>query len=137
MGTRLYVGPKEQQRLTTADQKLELTVDYGWLTPLSSPLFWLMTYINKFFHNWGVSILLLTLMVKLAFYPLSAASYKSMARMKKLAPRMKTLKERYGDDKQKFQQEMMAIYKKEKVNPLGGCLPIVIQIPVWCCLLMH
>ena len=131
VGTRLYVGPKEQQRLTTADQKLELTVDYGWLTPLSSPLFWLMTYINKFFHNWGVSILLLTLMVKLAFYPLSAASYKSMARMKKLAPRMKTLKERYGDDKQKFQQEMMAIYKKEKVNPLGGCLPIVIQIPVF------
>ena len=131
VGTRLYVGPKEQQRLTTADQKLELTVDYGWLTPLSSPLFWLMTYINKFFHNWGVSILLLTLLVKLAFYPLSAASYKSMARMKNLAPRMKTLKERYGDDKQKFQQEMMAIYKKEKVNPLGGCLPIVIQIPVF------
>jgi YidC/Oxa1 family membrane protein insertase len=128
---RLYVGPKEQQRLKTAAQKLELTVDYGWLTPLSSPLFWLMTYINKFFHNWGVSILLLTLLVKLAFYPLSAASYKSMARMKNLAPRMKTLKERYGDDKQKFQQEMMAIYKKEKVNPLGGCLPIVIQIPVF------
>ena len=90
-----------------------------------------MTYINKFFHNWGVSILLLTLLVKLAFYPLSAASYKSLARMKNLAPRMKPLKERYGDDKQKFQQEMMAIYKKEKVNPLGGCLPIVIQIPVF------
>ena len=79
--------------MITADQKLELTVDYGWLTPLSSPLFWLMTYINKVFHNWGVSILLLTLLVKLAFYPLSAASYKSMARMKKLGPRMKTLKE--------------------------------------------
>jgi len=131
VGARLYVGPKEQKRMITADQKLELTVDYGWLTPLSSPLFWLMTYINKVFQNWGVSILLLTLLVKLAFYPLSAASYKSMARMKKLGPRMKTLKERYSDDKQKFQQEMMAIYKKEKVNPLGGCLPILIQIPVF------
>ena len=131
VGARLYVGPKEQKRMVKAEQKLELTVDYGWLTPLSSPLFWLMTYINKVFHNWGVSILLLTLLVKLAFYPLSAASYKSMARMKKLGPRMKTLKERYSDDKQKFQQEMMAIYKKEKVNPLGGCLPILIQIPVF------
>ena len=128
---RMYVGPKEQRRMVTADQKLELTVDYGWLTPISSPLFWLMTYINKVFPNWGISILLLTLLVKLAFYPLSAASYKSMARMKKLGPRMKTLKERYPDDRQKFQQEMMAIYKKEKVNPLGGCLPIVIQIPVF------
>ena len=131
VGTRLYVGPKEQQRMVTAEQKLELTGDYGWMTPVSSPLYWLMTYINKFVINWGVSILLLTLLVKLAFYPLSAASYKSMARMKKLGPRMKTLKERYSDDKQKFQQEMMAIYKKEKVNPLGGCLPIVIQIPVF------
>ena len=131
VGARLYVGPKEQKRMVTAEQKLELTVDYGWMTPVSSPLYWLLTYINKFVINWGASILLLTLLVKLAFYPLSAASYKSMARMKKLGPRMKTLKERYGDDKQKFQQEMMAIYKKEKVNPLGGCLPIVIQIPVF------
>ena len=131
VGARLYVGPKEQQRMREAGQKFELTVDYGWFTPLSSPLFWLMTYINKVFQNWGVSILLLTFIVKLVFFPLSAASYKSMARMKKLGPRMKTLKERYGDDKQKFQQEMMAIYKKEKVNPLGGCLPILIQIPVF------
>jgi len=131
VSARLYVGPKEQSRMVTAEQKLELTVDYGWLTPISSPLFWLLTHIHKVVQNWGASILLLTLMVKLVFYPLSATSYKSMARMKKLGPRMKTLKERYGDDKQKFQQEMMAIYKKEKVNPLGGCLPIVIQIPVF------
>jgi YidC/Oxa1 family membrane protein insertase len=128
---QLYVGPKETQRMIEVDQKLELTVDYGWLTPVSSPLFWIMTYIQRVVHNWGVSIILLTLLVKLVFFPLSAASYKSMARMKKMQPRMKTLKERFGDDKQKFQQAMMEIYKKEKINPLGGCLPIVIQIPVF------
>ena len=131
LATRMYVGPKETQRLIKADAKLELTVDYGWLTPVSSPLFWIMTYIQRVVSNWGVSIILLTLLVKLVFFPLSAASYKSMARMKKMQPRMKTLKERFGDDKQKFQQAMMEIYKKEKINPLGGCLPIVIQIPVF------
>ena len=131
LGARLYVGPKETQRMITADNHLELTVDYGWLTPVSSPLFWIMTYINGVVNNWGVSIILLTLLVKIVFFPLSAASYKSMARMKKMQPRMKTLKERFGDDKQKFQQAMMEIYKKEKINPLGGCLPIVIQIPVF------
>ncbi len=131
LGSRMYVGPKETQRLIKADAKLELTVDYGWLTPVSSPLFWIMTYIQRVVNNWGVSIILLTLLVKLVFFPLSAASYKSMARMKKMQPRMKTLKERFGDDKQKFQQAMMEIYKKEKINPLGGCLPIVIQIPVF------
>jgi YidC/Oxa1 family membrane protein insertase len=131
LGTRMYVGPKETQRMMKADAKLELTVDYGWLTPVSSPLFWIMTYIQRVVSNWGVSIILLTLLIKLVFFPLSAASYKSMARMKKMQPRMKTLKERFGDDKQKFQQAMMEIYKKEKINPLGGCLPIVIQIPVF------
>ena len=127
----MYVGPKETERMIKADNQLELTVDYGWLTPVSSPLFWVMTYINRVVNNWGVSIILLTLLVKLVFFPLSAASYKSMARMKKMQPRMQTLKERFGDDKQKFQQAMMEIYKKEKINPLGGCLPIVIQIPVF------
>ncbi len=114
-----------------AENKLELTVDYGWLTPVSSPLFWVMTYIHRAVNNWGVAIILLTLLIKLIFFPLSAASYKSMARMKKMQPRMKTLKERFGDDKQKFQQAMMEIYKKEKINPMGGCLPIIIQIPVF------
>ena len=93
--------------------------------------FWLLNYIHGVVKNWGVAIILLTLLVKLVFYPLSAASYKSMARMKNLQPRMKTLKERFGDDKQKFQQAMMEIYKKEKINPFGSCLPIVIQIPVF------
>ena len=128
----LYVGPKEQKRLGVQDaQGLKLTVDYGWLTPIANPLFWLLEKIYSFTQNWGFAIILLTLLVKLVFYPLSAASYKSMAKMKKLQPRMATLKERYSDDKQKFQQEMMKMYKAEKVNPAGGCLPILVQIPVF------
>jgi YidC/Oxa1 family membrane protein insertase len=110
---------------------LKLTVDYGWLTPIANPLFWLLENIFSFTQNWGWAIILLTLLVKMVFYPLSAASYKSMAKMKKLQPRMATLKERYSDDKQKFQQEMMKMYKAEKVNPAGGCLPILVQIPVF------
>ncbi len=129
--TRIYVGPKEQDRIREPAEGLILTVDYGWLTPVSSPLFWILEKINDFVKNWGWSIIILTLLVKIVFYPLSAASYKSMAKMKKLQPRLKTLKERYGDDKQKMNQEMMQIYKKEKINPLGGCLPILIQIPVF------
>ena len=129
--TQLYVGPKEQTRIKTPAEGLILTVDYGWLTPVSSPLFWILEKIYSFVQNWGWSIIILTLMVKIVFYPLSAASYKSMGKMKKLQPRLKTLKERYGDDKQKLNQEMMQIYKKEKINPLGGCLPILIQIPVF------
>ena len=129
--TQIYVGPKEQSRIRDPAEGLILTVDYGWLTPVSSPLFWILQKINDFVGNWGWSIILLTLLVKLVFYPLSAASYKSMAKMKKLQPRLKTLKERYGDDKQKLNQEMMQIYKKDKINPLGGCLPILIQIPVF------
>ncbi|MXZ80168.1 MAG: membrane protein insertase YidC [Gammaproteobacteria bacterium] len=128
----LYAGPKEQIRL---DQQgapgLKLTVDYGWLTPVASPLFWLLQKIHGFTNNWGWAIIFLTVLVKLVFYPLSATSYKSMAKMKKLQPRMATLKERYGDDKQRFQQEMMKMYKEEKVNPAGGCLPILVQIPVF------
>ena len=131
MPARMFVGPKENKRLVEADRQLELAVDFGWLTPVSAPLFWLLTQIQRVVVNWGLSIVLLTALVKLVFFPLSAASYKSMAKMKKLGPRMKTLKERYGDDKQKFQQAMMEMYKKDKINPLGGCLPIVVQIPVF------
>ena len=132
INTVLFVGPKEQARL--AQQQAEgllLTVDYGWLTPIANPLFWLLNKIHGVVHNWGWAIILLTLVVKAIFYPLSAASYKSMAKMKRLQPRLKTLKERYGDDKQKFQQETMKLYKTEKVNPAGGCLPILVQIPVF------
>jgi len=128
----LFAGPKEQVRLDEQGAPgLKLTVDYGWLTPIASPLFWLLQKIHGFTNNWGWAIIFLTFLVKLVFYPLSATSYKSMARMKKLQPRMVTLKERYGDDKQRFQQEMMKMYKEEKVNPAGGCLPILIQIPVF------
>ncbi len=129
--SQIYVGPKEQDRIKDPAEGLILTVDYGWLTPVSSPLFWILDKINDVINNWGWSIILLTVLVKLVFYPLSATAYKSMGKMKNLQPRLKTLKERYGDDKQKFQQEMMQIYKKEKINPLGGCLPILIQIPVF------
>ena len=127
----LFAGPKEQERLNQYAEGFALTVDYGWLTPVSVPLFWVLNKINEFVKNWGWSIVLLTFLIKLAFYPLSAASYKSMAKMKKLQPRLQTLKERHGSDKAKLNQAMMEIYKKEKVNPLGGCLPIVIQIPVF------
>ncbi len=132
VNTVLFVGPKEQARLDEQNAKaLKLTVDYGWLTPIASPLFWLLTKIHGLVKNWGWSIILLTVLVKAIFYPLSAASYKSMAKMKKLQPRMATLKERYTDDKAKFQQEMMKLYKSEKVNPAGGCLPVLVQIPVF------
>ena len=130
--TRLFIGPKEQVRLKQQEvEGLMLTVDYGWLTPIATPLFALLQWIHGVVKNWGWAIIILTFLVKLAFYPLSAASYKSMAKMKTMQPRLKTLKERYGDDKQKLNQAMMEMYKKEKINPLGGCLPIVIQIPVF------
>ena len=128
---QLFIGPKEQDRLDAAAEGLVLSVDYGWLTAVSAPLFWLLNWIFKLLGNWGWAIIFLTLLIKLVFFPLSAASYKSMAKMKNLQPRMKTLKDRYGDDRQKFQQEMMKIYKEEKINPLGGCLPILVQIPVF------
>jgi YidC/Oxa1 family membrane protein insertase len=127
----LYIGPKEQDRLEEAAKGMVLTVDYGWLTAIAAPLFWLMSAIHDLVGNWGWSIIFLTVLIKLVFFPLSAASYRSMAKMKNLQPRLKTLKERYGEDRQKFQQEMMKIYKEEKINPLGGCLPILIQIPVF------
>lgn len=129
--TRLFVGPKLQHQMEQVAPGLELTVDYGMLTFLSKPLFWLLEYIHKVVNNWGWAIVILTLIIKLAFYKLSAASYKSMANMRKLAPKLQQLRERYGDDRQRMSQAMMEMYKKEKINPLGGCLPILVQIPVF------
>jgi YidC/Oxa1 family membrane protein insertase len=128
---RLYVGPKEQTTLADIAPGLELTVDYGRLTFLAKPIFAAMEFIHKIVGNWGWSIILLTMLIKLAFYKLSATSYRSMANMRKMQPRMKALKERFGDDKQKLNEAMMKMYKEEKINPLGGCLPIVVQIPVF------
>lgn len=128
---RFYAGPKTQGILEKIAPGLELTVDYGVLTILAKPLFWGLKYIHSVVNNWGWSIILLTVFIKLMFYKLSEASYRSMANMKKLHPRLVTLKERYADDKQKLHQAMMDIYKKEKINPLGGCLPILVQIPVF------
>jgi YidC/Oxa1 family membrane protein insertase len=129
--TRLFIGPKLQDEMKEVAPGLELTVDYGLLTVLAQPLFWLLKTIHGLLGNWGWAIVFVTILIKLAFYKLSETSYKSMANMRKLAPRMKTLKERYGDDRQKLNQAMMEMYKKEKINPLGGCLPIVVQIPVF------
>jgi len=135
LNTRVYIGSKEQSRLKKYEKEgiegFDLTVDYGVLTFIADPLFTVLSWIHDVVGNWGWSIILLTILIKLMFYPLSAASYRSMGKMKKLQPRMATLKERYKDDRQKFQMEMMALYKKEKVNPAGGCLPILIQIPVF------
>lgn len=127
----LYIGPKVQDKLEKIAPGLELTVDYGMLTFIAKPLFWVMDWIYKVVHNWGWAILILTLIIKLVFYPLSAASYRSMANMRRLAPKLQQIKERYGDDRQRMSQAMMDIYKKEKINPLGGCLPMLVQIPVF------
>lgn len=131
IGTRLFAGPQEQTRLKEVAPGLEYAVDYGWLTIIATPLFWLLSTIQKLVHNWGLAIILLTVLIKAAFYPLSAASYKSMAHMKKVAPRLQQIKERYGDDREKLHQAMMELYKTEKINPMGGCLPILVQVPVF------
>ncbi|KAF0103321.1 MAG: preprotein translocase subunit YidC [bacterium] len=128
---RLYAGPQELSKIKALAPGLDLVVDYGWLTVLAYPLFILLNWLHGLVHNWGVAIILLTVIIKLVFFPLSAASYKSMAKMRKLAPRLQHLKERYGDDRQKLHEAMMKIYKEEKINPLGGCLPILVQIPVF------
>jgi YidC/Oxa1 family membrane protein insertase len=112
-------------------QGLPLVVDYGWLTIFAAPIFWCLELIHNVVGNWGWAIVLLTIAIKALFYPLSAASYKSMAKMRTITPRLVALRERYGDDKQKLNQEMMNLYKTEKINPLGGCLPILVQIPVF------
>lgn len=127
----LYAGPKIQSHLKTLSPGLELTVDYGFLWFIAQPIFWLLGVIHSILGNWGWSIIALTVLIKLAFFPLSAASYKSMARMRAVAPKMAALKEQFADDRQKLSQGMMELYKKEKINPLGGCLPILVQMPVF------
>ncbi|MGK0443177.1 MAG: YidC/Oxa1 family membrane protein insertase [Bermanella sp.] len=129
--TSLYLGPKDQDRLAEISENLELTVDYGWLWWVAQPLFWLLQVIHSIVGNWGWSIIFLTILVKLAFFPLSATSYRSMANMRRVAPKLTALREQYGEDRQKLSQEMMGLYKKEKINPLGGCLPILVQMPVF------
>ena len=129
--TPLYAGPQVQKTLTALAPGLDYVVDYGWLTPIAAPIFWTLQKIHQFVGNWGWSIVILTILIKLMFFPLSAKSYKSMAQMRGLAPRLQRLKEQYGDDRQKLHQAMMELYKTEKINPLGGCLPVVVQIPVF------
>lgn len=131
IGVNLYLGPKEHKILKKLPEGMDLTVDYGLLTVISAPLFWLLSAIHRLLGNWGWAIIVLTILIKAVFYPLSAKSYKSMAHMRKMQPRLQALKERFGDDRQKLNQAMMELYKTEKINPLGGCLPIVVQIPVF------
>jgi len=131
IGAPLYVGPQEQHRLRAAAPGFDLVVDYGWLTIIAWPLFWLLEKFHGLSGNWGVAIILLTVTIKIVFFPLSAASYKSMAKMKLITPRLTKLREMYGNDRARMNQAMMELYKTEKINPLGGCFPIVVQIPVF------
>ncbi len=130
-GSRFYAGPKDQDSLEKIAPNLNLTVDYGFLWWIAVPLFHLLQWLYGFLGNWGLAIIALTVIVKLVLFPLSAASYRSMANMKRVAPQMKKLQERYSSDRQKLSQEMMAFYKKEKVNPLGGCLPMLLPMPIF------
>jgi YidC/Oxa1 family membrane protein insertase len=129
--TKLYVGPQDQNKLKALAPGLDLVANYGWVTVIALPLFWVLQWIESVVGNWGWAIIGLTVLIKLAFFPLSAASYKSMARMRVVTPKMQKLKEQFGSDKARLNQEMMELYKKEKINPLGGCLPILVQIPVF------
>ena len=131
VGAQLYTGPKIQDRLEAIAPSLELTVDYGFLFFIGQPLFWLLTFFYGFIGNWGWSIILVTLVIKLAFFHLSATSYKSMANMRRVGPEMQRIKDQHSGDRQKMSQAMMELYKKEKINPLGGCLPILVQMPVF------
>ncbi len=128
--TPLYVGPA-QTKLDDVALGLGLTVDYGIFTIFAAPLFWLMSLLNDWVHNWGVAIILLTVLIKLAFFPLSATSYRSMAKMRVVAPKLEKIKQQYGDDRERLNRAMMDLYKTEQINPLGGCLPVLIQIPVF------
>jgi YidC/Oxa1 family membrane protein insertase len=125
----LFVGPKLQAELEQLAEGLDLTVDYGWLVFIAKPMYWILDKINGVVGNWGWTIIIFTILIKLAFFKLSETSYRSMANMRKLTPRIQALKDRYGDDKQRMQQAMMEMYKTEKINPLGGCLPMLVQIP--------
>ena len=127
----LYAGPQEQDKLEAIAPGLDLVVDYGWLTIIAAPLFWVMQLFQSFIGNWGWTIIALTVLLKLIFFPLSAASYRSMAKMRVVMPQMTRIKENNKDDRARMNQEMMELYKREKINPLGGCLPVVVQIPVF------
>jgi YidC/Oxa1 family membrane protein insertase len=131
---KLFAGPKVQPMMENIAPGLELTVDYSFLTFIGKPIYWVLNQIYNAVGNWGVAIIGVTLCIKLLFFPLSQSSYKSMAKMRKIQPRLKEMQERFADDRPRFNTEMMALYKKEKVNPLGGCLPILVQIPVFMCL---
>jgi YidC/Oxa1 family membrane protein insertase len=131
VGAQFYGGPKDQYRLKEISPYLELSVDYGWLWWIAQPLFWLLTKIHGLVGNWGVAIILLTVTIKAAFFKLSATSYRSMANMRRVQPKMQDIREQFADDKQKQSQAMMELYRKEKINPMGGCLPILVQMPVF------
>jgi YidC/Oxa1 family membrane protein insertase len=131
VGARFYVGPKDQYKLKEISPYLELSVDYGWLWWIAQPLFWFLTSIFALVGNWGFAIILLTVLIKALFFKLSATSYRSMANMRRVQPKMADIREQYADDKQKQSQAMMELYKKEKINPMGGCLPILVQMPVF------
>jgi len=132
--SHLYAGPKIQPVMEKVAKGLELTVDYSVLTFIGKPIYWLLNQLHTWAGNWGVAIIGVTLCIKLLFFPLSQSSFRSMAKMRKIQPRLKDLQERFKDDRMRFNNEMMALYKKEKVNPLGGCLPVLVQIPVFMCL---
>ena len=129
--TRFYAGPKLHEKVSKLAPGLDLTSDYGIFTVIARPIFWMLRQIHAVVGNWGWAIIILTIIIKALFYKLSETSYRSMANMRKLAPKLQALKDRVGDDKQKYQQAMMELYKKEKINPMAGCLPILIQIPVF------
>ena len=131
MDATLFSGPQESTRLEEVAPGFELVKDYGWLTIIARPIFWLMTHIHQILGNWGWTIIVLTILIKLAFFPLSAAGYRSMAKMKLVTPKMTDIRTRYKGDPQKMNAAMMELYKTEKINPLGGCLPILVQIPVF------
>ncbi|GKX53435.1 membrane protein insertase YidC [Budvicia aquatica] len=131
LGAQLWVGPEIQNQMAAVAPHLDLTVDYGWLWFISQPLFKLLKFIHSFVGNWGFSIIIITFIVRGIMYPLTKAQYTSMAKMKLLQPKLQAMRERIGDDKQRMSQEMMALYKEEKVNPLGGCFPLIIQMPIF------
>jgi len=131
LGATYYMGPKESDKLAALHPNLDLTVDYGWLWFISQPLFVLLKLLNGILGNWGLAIIAITIIIKSLMYPLTKAQYTSMAKMRALQPKMAALKEKYGDDRQKFGQATMEMYRKEKVNPMGGCLPILLQMPIF------
>ena len=129
--SKLWTGPKLQNEMGQVADHLDLTVDYGWAWFLAKPLFWLLTFIQQLVQNWGVAIICVTLVVKAILYPLTKAQYTSMAKMRMLQPKLQEMRERFGEDRQRMSQEMMKLYKDEKVNPLGGCLPLLLQMPIF------